>query len=1117
MLSLLRLAVCSQHSPTEVGAAGQEAASVGWKIPRSHLKIALGAAVLAAPLLGYEVFSLTTLRQERQQELEAEAGRLLALVNAEQRRSVEDIRHIFATLQATGVPHLPADGCLSIMRELKRSYPSHLEIQVADRNGYVWCGTEVKSVGTDIGDLPSFREALQNDGLVVGEAGPLRATANARGRTILPYRQRYLGVDGQPGGTMTALIDLDWLKDYVAGLSWPSYAVVTIVHPDGQILARAPMDRGLVLGSVIPDRLRYTLEASTQGSGRSPGLDMVERRFAFLPPKASASGLMLAVAVDPVEALRPIDRSAAGSFAAFMVLLGLVFTGGAYGTSRLAIARRQEAAAAARMSSVLESTSDAVAEIESDWTVSYLNPQARDLLGLERDVIGEQAQVAFDWLTGSELETRLRDTMDRRTPVEFEFLGPRTRRWFALRVFPSRKGVAIYFRDITEQRAAEDERRALAGHLEHERFLLRAINDSLPIGLLIIEAPSGRLLMHNPASEQLIGHSITAVSGVADYSRYGGLRANGAPLAADEYPPARALRGEVVSQEELHYRRGDGSTTTFLVEAVPIRGADDRVELVVVAFHDISRRKAMEEALRESERTLSAALASARAGTWTWDILPGEISWSPGNYLIHGMEPRDGHVRFAEWLAAVHPEDRSEATRVVRKTLASRRASYDVEYRVVLPDGGIRWVAGIGKADYDEAGQPVWMSGLTVDITDRKAMEVALRAAKEESDRANRAKARFLAAASHDLRQPLQSMALFGGALHAHVKDERGKDMLLMLERGTETMKALLDSLLDVSRLDAGVVNPQLSSFDLDTLIKEIADSYRPLAATKGLSVSTDGSCSGVVVRSDRTMLGRIIRNLVENAVRYTERGVITASCRIDNENAWIDVADTGIGIPEDQIAMIFNEFHQVGNPERDRSRGLGLGLSIVQRLSRILDHEVRVRSRLGEGSVFSIQAPIDAGADVAEAVSEDDMTPLPVGRGRLALVIDDDTIVLMSLRTLLEEWGYDTLIAGSSEQAVTIVTEAGRRPDVIVADYRLRAGRNGCEAIRDVRSHLGLEIPGVILTGETGAECARDIAQYGLGMIHKPVMPGQLWAALERLLGSTSNSRHAHGADFPT
>jgi CheY-like chemotaxis protein len=214
---------------------------------------------------------------------------------------------------------------------------------------------------------------------------------------------------------------------------------------------------------------------------------------------------------------------------------------------------------------------------------------------------------------------------------------------------------------------------------------------------------------------------------------------------------------------------------------------------------------------------------------------------------------------------------------------------------------------------------------------------------------------------------------------------------------------------------------------------------------------------------------------------------------------------------------MIFNEFHQVGNPERDRSRGLGLGLSIVQRLSRILGHEVRVRSRLGEGSVFSIQAPIDAGADVAEVGSEDDKTPLPVGRGRLALVIDDDTIVLMSLRTLLEEWGYDTLISGSSEQAVTIVTEAGRRPDVIVADYRLRVGQNGCEAIRDVRSHLGQEIPGVILTGETGAECARDIAQYGLGMIHKPVMPGQLWAALERLLGSTSDSRHAHGADFPT
>lgn len=1077
---------------------------MGWTIPRSHVKIALGAAVMAAPLLGYEVLSLTTLRQEREQELEAEAGRLLVLVDTEQRKSVEDIRHIFATLQATGVPRLPPAECLGIMENLRPSYPSQLEIQLADKTGRVWCATQPGSVGIEIGDLPSFREALQADRVVVGEPGPIRAAPTAQGRTILPYRQRYKGTNGQPDGTMTALIDLDWLKDYVTKLPWPPYAVVTIVHPDGQILARAPMDKGLVLGTRIPDRLRYTLTGSAPGSGQSPGLDGVDRRFAFLPPTATDAGLMLAVAIAPGEALQPIDRSAASSLAAFVLLLGLVFAGGAYGTSRLAIARRQEAETAARMSSVLESTSDAVMEIESDWTVSYLNPQAWELLRLDRDVTGGHAQAAFDCLAGSDLEARLKDVMDRRVEGEFEFFYQRTGRWFALRVFPSRKGVAIYFRDVTEQRAVESERRALAGDLEHERFLLRAISDSLPIGLLIVEAPSGRLLMHNPAAEQLIGHSILATSGVADYSAYGGVRSDGTPLPADEYPPARVLRGEVVSQEEMHYRRGDGSITTFLVEAVPVHGADGRVELVVVAFHDISRRKAMEEALRESERTLSAALASARAGTWTWDIRSGEINWSPGNYLIHGIQPGDGHARFSEWLAALHPDDRSEARRVVRTTLASRQAAYDVEYRVLLPDGAIRWVAGIGKAEYDDAGRPLRMSGLTVDITDRKTLEVALRAAKEESDRANRAKARFLAAASHDLRQPLQSMALFGGALHAHVKDGRGKEMLLMLERGTETMKSLLDSLLDVSRLDAEVVKPQVSSFDLDTLIQEITASYRPLAATKGLSVSSDGSCCGVAVRSDRTMLGRIIRNLVENAVRYTEQGGITVSCRIERESAWIDVADTGIGIPHDQIAMIFDEFHQVGNPERDRSRGLGLGLSIVQRLSRILAHEVRVHSKLGEGSVFSVEAPIDLSADVRETETADSETAHPIGRGRLALLIDDDTIVLMSLRTLLEEWGYDTLISGSPEQAMAIVAEAGRRPDVIVADYRLRAGRNGCEAIEDVRNQLGLEIPGVILTGETGAECARDIARYGLGIIHKPVMPGQLWAALERLLGST-------------
>ena len=1080
-------------------------------MPRSRLKIVLAAALLAAPLLGYEALTLTSLRQEREGELEGEILRLLERVDAEQRRGVEDIRHILATLEATGVPRLPPRGCQSILNDLKHAYPPHLEIQFADQDGRVWCSTESRSIGVAIGDLPSFHEALESGRLVIGEAGPIRASQNMQARAILPYRQRYAGADGQPGGTMTALIDLEWLQHYVNSLSWPRYAVVTMVHPSGRILARAPTDVGQVVGVDIPDQLRYTLTAFQAGRGQSPGLDGVERSFAFLPPKATASGLMLSVAVDTTEALRPIDRSAAKSFAVFITLLGLVLAGGVYGASRLAAATRREAATAARMASVLESTSDAVVEIESDWTVSYLNPQAQDLLRVGHNVIGERSQSVFEWLAGTDLETRLRTAMDRRAKDEFDFLGPRTGRWFALRVFPSRKGLAIYFRDVTRQRAAEAERRELAGNLERERFLLRAITDSLPIGLLVVEAPSGRLLMHNPATEHVIGHAAKAVSSVGEYSIYGGLRSDGTPLPPEGYPPARALRGEVVSQEELLYRRGDGSVTTLLVEAVPVRGVDGQVELMVVAFHNISRRKAMEEALRESERNLSVALASARAGTWSWDIRSGKLHWSPGNYLIHGMEPGDGPMRFEDWLGVVHPEHRVDAKRVVDETLAERRTGYDFEYRAVLPDGAIRWIAGMGKADYDGSGQPIRMSGLSVDVTDRKQLEVALRAAKEESDRANRAKARFLAAASHDLRQPLQSMALFGGALFTHVKDGRGKEMLLMLERGIETMKSLLDSLLDVSRLDVELVTPQLSSFDLDKLIQEIVESYRPLAASKGLAVSAGDSCRRVRVRSDRTMLGRIVRNLVENAIRYTECGWIAVSCHTEGGSARVEVADTGIGIPDDQMAMIFDEFHQVGNPERDRSRGLGLGLSIVQRLSTILGHEIQVRSSLGEGSVFSIEVPVDTSASDEDAAPDDARAARHAGRGKLALLIDDDTIVLMSLRAIFEEWGYDTLIAGSSEQAVACVAAAGRRPDVIVADYRLRAGRTGCEAIVEVRDVLGKEVPGVILTGETGAECTSDVAEHGLGMINKPVMPGQLRMVLDRLLRTSGGGSVQH------
>jgi CheY-like chemotaxis protein/anti-sigma regulatory factor (Ser/Thr protein kinase) len=250
-------------------------------------------------------------------------------------------------------------------------------------------------------------------------------------------------------------------------------------------------------------------------------------------------------------------------------------------------------------------------------------------------------------------------------------------------------------------------------------------------------------------------------------------------------------------------------------------------------------------------------------------------------------------------------------------------------------------------------------------------------------------------------------------------------------------------------------------------------------------------------VRSDRILLGRMVRNLVENALRYTEVGRIGIECRKVDGGLSIEVHDTGIGIPLEHLDRIWEEFHQVGNPERDRNCGLGLGLTIVQRLSRLLGHRVEVRSTPGKGSVFSIEVPL---GELTPQHAPASVTPV-AGNGRYAVLVDDDVIVLLGLKATLEDWGYEVLAAGACDQVLARLRESGRQPDVVVADYRLREGRTGTEAILRVRETYSADIPSILLTGETGAEVQSDAAEHNLGIIHKPVTPRQLGVALDRLL----------------
>lgn len=454
------------------------------------------------------------------------------------------------------------------------------------------------------------------------------------------------------------------------------------------------------------------------------------------------------------------------------------------------------------------------------------------------------------------------------------------------------------------------------------------------------------------------------------------------------------------------------------------------------------------------------------------------------------------------WRKIHHPDHLERVTERFRQSLDTGTPWEDT-FPMRGKDGNWRWFLSRALPLRDAQGRIEMWFGTNTDITEQRAAEEDLRRAKDEAEAArreaeqtNRSKSKFLAAASHDLRQPVQSMLLLASVLEGQVANEKGRETLRHLQRGMDALKSLIDGLLDVSRLDAGVVVPEVRDFRLYELFDQLNSTFRPVATGKGLNWRVK-SCDAMV-KSDPTLLGRILRNLLENAVRYTQIGEVSLSCTVEGGTAVIIVEDTGIGIPAMHLDSIWDEFHQVGNPERDRCQGTGLGLAIVRRLTGLLDHPIEMKSVEGQGSRFVVRVPLGDGQVLGEA-----SCALGKAGDAVALIIDDDAMVLLGLQALFTSWGYDVLIAGSGDRALEEVELSARKPDVVVSDYRLRNGEVGTEAIARVRACLRRDdLPGILLTGESGREAEIAATEAGLGFIHKPVTPRQLAAAMETALG---------------
>jgi len=545
---------------------------------------------------------------------------------------------------------------------------------------------------------------------------------------------------------------------------------------------------------------------------------------------------------------------------------------------------------------------------------------------------------------------------------------------------------------------------------------------------------------------------------------------------------------------------------------VPYRTDDDQVEGVVITFADVSERKTAEHAI-EAARSYSDSIINTISQPLV--VLDDElrvISASPSFYSTFLVEPEETVGR------ELHAVDDGRLDNAAVRDFLGRlrhgeRFIEDHRIDIDLPRRGMRSLL-VNALEIREKPLATRKVLVTIDdITERQRVSEALDAARQAAEQANLGKSRFLAAASHDLRQPLQTLSLLRGILAKRITDESGSRLVAKLEETLGAMSGMLNTLLDINQLEAGIVSPEIGEFPIGSLLDRLKTEFGYHVATKQLKLRV--VASNLQVRSDPRLLEQMLRNLLANAVKYTEQGKILLGCRRRGDKLRIEVWDTGIGIAAEQLKAIFQEFHQVGNAARERSRGIGLGLSIVQRIGDLLGNTIDVRSWPGEGSVFAIEVPLGENAQRPEDVAEAEEISGPTGE---ILIVEDDPSVREMLEMLLDGEGYrTTAIAGSSE-ALLMAERAALQPDAVIIDYNLPGKLTGGETIVRLREALHRRIPAVILTGDISTDTLRKIAEADCVHLSKPAEPEMLIRQIETFLaaGQSSDTERASRAVAP-
>ncbi len=587
-------------------------------------------------------------------------------------------------------------------------------------------------------------------------------------------------------------------------------------------------------------------------------------------------------------------------------------------------------------------------------------------------------------------------------------------------------------------------------------------------------ANRGAEVLFGYGSGELTGQSIEALVPEAQRQRHAQLREryHGSPRARP-----------MVSGQELHGQRKDGSTFRAEIALHPIE--TDEGLIVTSTIREIHQEDDSDTFFRQlldsapdamviiDEKGKIAVVNGQAEAMFAYDR--GEMLGQPVEMLL------------PERLRRMHVAHRSRFA--MNPRLRPMGQGQDL---IARRKDGSEFPVEISLSPV-HTSKHRFISSVIRDVTERKRMEDEIIAARQEAERANKANSAFLAAASHDLRQPVQALSLLNGALRRTITDERALQMVDSQQHSLTAMTNLLNSLLDISRLDAGAVTPELEDFPIQRLIDRLSDEFNRQAQHAGLEFSA--ASSDAIINSDPNLLDEIIQNFVSNAVRYTDTGSIRIECEEADGIFTLKVVDTGIGIEEDQLGEIFREFHQC-KAQGANKEGFGLGLAIVKRLSDLLGLKLHVESELGKGSCFSISLPTVTGAaEHAEEQEVESEAPHGTGSG-LVVLIEDDVNVANAWGLLLEAEGYRVATAASASEARALMQHVDEIPALLISDFHLLDGSTGVEAVSIVREHFDNEVPAFIVSGDTSKVVKEARLLDNCTLMCKPIDTNRLLTA---------------------